>query len=335
MNSLTPLNNIEIQQNLIFKSGKSQYALPILNIVEIIELPQLEIQPNNNPYVIGLLNFNNLLVNIIDVRIIFNENIEPYDINHKIILAKTDETMFGIIADKIENISDFSKNEIQNFSSLSNKVIDCTYTYNNNVIYLLNIFELENIVKSETNKIQKIQTEFTQDKNSLDIFKNRALKLFERFNNIQINNVFSENKFITFLLEKTTFCIHIKYVKEFIKNFNITTLPCSPDYIEGLILLSGEFYTILNLKRFLNYANTSYSDKSKIIILNSENFKLGIHVDEIYEILNISEEKIKNTETQYDENKCITNEYIDGNTVKPILNINNLLRDKRLYIDEK
>lgn len=336
MNSLTLLNkNQDIQQNIIFKIGKNHYALPLLNVLEIMELPHLDAPQNSNSNVIGLLNFNNILTSIIDIRLIFHEEITQYTTNNKVIMAKTDETIFGIIVDEIENISELSNTKIENFSVKNEKsIIESTYVNDNETIYLLNIYTLENIVKisDNTNEI-KTSNMFPNDETSLEIFHKRAINLFERFNNIQLNNVFTENKFVTFLLDKTTYCMKLEYAKEFIHGINITPLPCAPDYLEGLMLVKGDFVTILNLKKFLNYHKTDYSQKSKVIIINSENYKLGLLVDDIYEILNIPEENIQINETNSDNN-FLSEEFIDNRTVKPILDIEKLLRDSRLYIDE-
>lgn len=335
MDSLSILNNgKENNQFIHFKVGKNKYALPISNILEIIELPQLEfVQQNEN--IIGILNFNNIQVNVVDIRKFLHEEITPYTINNKIILAKTDETLIGIITDYVEDIVEYSNDKAKNISiANNNSIIDSKYSLNNDLIYLLNIYSLENIIKSsEKEELSTFKNLFPSDEFSLEILNKRTVKLHERFNNLVSGSFFSENKFATFSLNNTVFCINLNHIKEFLQNINITPIPCSPSYISGVIYSKGDFITVLNLKTFLNYSQNEYSEKAKLIVINSKEYKLGLLVDNVFEILNIPEEKIQlkedSTSTEF-----IKEEYIDFESVKPILNIDKLLQDNRLYINQ-
>ena len=334
------MNNLilsdEINKNtqfLCFNVGKKKYAIPAFNVIEIIELPLIETTGNKNPNTIGFLNFNNLLINLIDIRLYLQEEIEKYSVSNKVILAKTDEIMFGIIADSVEKLVENSNNTIRNISDNDNtSLIENISTYNNEQIYLLNLRFIENLIKNTPNSQNDYSHLFANDEHSIEIFNQRHAKLIERFNNLTIQNVFYENKFVTFLLDNTTFCLNLDYTKEFIPLGNITPLPYTPDYIEGLICVKGEFITILNLKKFLNYSECNYTKKSKVIILNSKDYKLGLLVDDIYEIISIPEEHIQTSEIS-SCNNYISEEYIDETSVKPILNIQNLIRDERLCIN--
>ncbi len=337
MNSLTVLSsNVELPKNIVFTIGEHKYALPLMNVLEIMELPKLEHPQKLSSNIVGLLNFNNILVSVLDVRFYLGIELEQYSINSKLILAKTDETMFGIVADKIDDIAVFDNYVAERYSVNDNKnqITDYICTYDENTVSVLNAYSLEKIVKNEIqyNDVE-FKNLFPKDEKSAEIFEKRAVSLHERLNNLTVNNVFSDNKFVSFLLNKTTYCMNLKYAKEFVHGVNMISLPCSPDYIEGLITVRGDFVTVLNLKKFLNYSYTEYSSKRKVILINSDVLKLGLLVDDIYEITDILDEKIVAREMIHD-NSPITEEFIDNNSVKPILNIEKLLRDERLYIEE-
>ncbi len=336
MNSLALFNeNYNIQKNIYFSISKNKYALPILSIVEVMDLPQLDYPQKLPANIVGLLKFNNIILNVLDIRFYLDVEIEPYTTKNKLIIAKTDETIFGIIADEINDIKDFENSQIERLPYVSdNQIIESIYKIDENTISILNAYSIEKIIRNGfPDKGINVCSLFPSDKNSVEIMKKRAANLSERLNMAVVNNVFSDNKFVAFLLNDTVYCIDLNYVKEFNNTSNIIPLPCSPDYINGIMTLRGDFITILNLKKFLNLSKIEYSDKSKVIIINSNTLKLGFLVDDIYEILNISEDKINNREFNT-ENTYISTEIIDNNTVKPILNIEKLLSDEKLFINE-
>ncbi len=338
MNSLALFNeNYDIKKNIYFTIGKNKYALPILNILEVMELPQLDYPQKLPANIIGLLKLNNIILNVLDIRFYLDVEITPYTTNNKLIVAKTDETIFGIIVDKIEDIKDFENSKIERLPFVSeNQIIDSMYKIDENTISILNVYSIEKIIRNGfPDKGVNICSLFPSDKNSIEILQKRALNLSERLNLAVTANVFSDNKFVAFSLNDTVYCIDLNYVKEFNAPSNIIPLPCSPDYIKGIITVRGDFITVLNLKKVLNLTNTKYSEKTKVIIINSEILKLGLLVDEIYEILNIPEEQISTRDFNA-ENTFISTEIIDNNnnTVKPILNIEKLLSDEKLFINE-
>lgn len=335
MNKLTISDIKQNNQYLSFNVGRKKYALPVVNVLEIIELPFIKTSGNRNANTVGFLKFNSIPVSIIDVRLFLEEEIDTYSVNNKIILAKTDEIMFGIIADNAEGLVEISDNTFNNVTDNDNfSIINSVYTYDNAPLYLLDLSFIEDIIKNpdKTNKNTFLDL-LAKDKQSLDIFNQRSLKLNERFNQLAAQNVFYENRFVTFLLDNTTFCLDLNYTKEFIPLGNITPLPCTPDYIEGLICVRGEFITVLNLKRFLNYPKYTYTKDSKIIVINSKEYKLGLLTDDIFEIISISDEKIHKNENKSDDN-FISEEYIEAQSVKPILNLQKLIRDERLNLQD-
>jgi len=336
MNNLALFNeNHSSQKNIYFTIGKNKYALPLLNILEVMELPQLDYPQKLPANIVGLLKFNNIILNVLDIRFYLNVEITPYTIDNKLIIAKTDETIFGIIVDKIEDIKDFENSQIEHLPFVSkNQIIDSLYKIDENTVSILNVYAIEKIIRNGfPDKKIDICSLFPSDEISTEILKKRSLNLTERLTTNIVKNVFSDNKFVAFSLNNIVYCIDLNYVKEFSNISNIIPLPCSPDYIQGIMTIRGEFITVLNLKKFLNLNNTDYFEKIKVIIINSEALKLGLLVDEIYEILNIPEEKIS-TRDFNNENTFISTEIIDNNTVKPILNIEKLLSDEKLFINE-
>lgn len=336
MNSLQALNNnFEVQQNLYFTLSDNKYAIPLENVLEVMKLPALDYPqklPNN---IIGVLKFNNININILDVRFYLDIPVTKYSVNNKLIVVKTDESIFGIVADNIENIISFENSKIERLPFVSdNKIIDSLYHIEEQTVSILNMYALEQLLRQGCEvKDVDIKSLFPTDEKSLDILNSRAKYLITNLNNSVTQTAFVNDKFVTFALNETSYCINLKYIKEVTNKTNIIQLPCSPDYVEGLMTVRGDFITVINFKKFLNLPKTEYTKKTKVIIVDSEQYKVGFLVDEIFEIADIPEELIDNKKTSI-EDSFIASEIIQGNEIKLLINMDKVMTDEKMFIDE-
>ena len=336
MNSLQALNNnFEVQQNLYFTLSDNKYAIPLENVLEVMKLPALDYPqklPNN---IIGVLKFNNININILDVRFYLDIPVTKYSVNNKLIVVKTDESIFGIVADNIENIISFENSKIERLPFVSdNKIIDSLYHIEEQTVSILNMYALEQLLRQGCEvKDVDIKSLFPTDEKSLDILNSRTKYLITNLNNSVTQTAFVNDKFVTFALNETSYCINLKYIKEVTNKTNIIQLPCSPDYVEGLMTVRGDFITVINFKKFLNLPKTEYTKKTKVIIVDSKQYKVGFLVDEIFEIADIPEELIDNKKTSI-EDSFIASEIIQGNEIKLLINMDKVMTDEKMFIDE-
>jgi chemotaxis signal transduction protein len=122
-----------------------------------MKLPALDYPqklPNN---IIGLLKYNNFVINVVDIRFYLNIDIKPYDTHNELLIVKTDEVIFGIITDKIIGILPFDTALVDQIPFVDNKmIIESLYKFNNETIFIVNIYSLENILKQQNNTLQDI-----------------------------------------------------------------------------------------------------------------------------------------------------------------------------------
>jgi purine-binding chemotaxis protein CheW len=101
------------------------------------------------------------------------------------------------------------------------------------------------------------------------------------------------NQIIIFSINSKRYCFNINEVNEIVDNTESSKIPESADYIEGIINFRDNVLILLNLKKLLKNDTTKYTEYSKIIILNSNESKIGILVDDVEEMLKIEKESIK------------------------------------------
>lgn len=102
-----------------------------------------------------------------------------------------------------------------------------------------------------------------------------------------------ETQFVVFLLDGEEFGISIMEVKEIIRMTNITRLPKTPKFIEGVINLRGEVLPVVNLRKRFDVTESSMTDSTRIVIVEIEGEQVGLIVDSVSEVLRLSLEQIE------------------------------------------
>ena len=106
-----------------------------------------------------------------------------------------------------------------------------------------------------------------------------------------------DGKHLTFALGKEDYGIPILKVREIIGMMEITNVPKTPDYIKGVINLRGKIIPIMDLRAKFAMEQKKYGERTCIIVvevnINETKRQMGIVVDMVSEVLNISESEIE------------------------------------------
>ena len=140
--------------------------------------------------------------------------------------------------------------------------------------------------------------------------------------------------FLEFQLADECYCLATTEVKEVFPLKEYTRIPCTPDFIFGVMNFHGQILSIVDLKKVLNLSDTGLNDQSKIIILESKDMIFGIMTDNILGIREIEENAIqKELPTGLDMS---SSHYIRGitNDGEIILNSAALLSDSKMVVNE-
>lgn len=102
---------------------------------------------------------------------------------------------------------------------------------------------------------------------------------------------------VTFTLEKEIFGIEILRVQEINKNLEITNLPNSPAYIEGVINLRGKVIPIINLRMKMGMPSKEFDNQTSIIVIDLGGNIVGFIVDSVKEVIRLSSSIIEQPPT--------------------------------------
>jgi len=94
-------------------------------------------------------------------------------------------------------------------------------------------------------------------------------------------------QFVTFTLNDEEYAVDILSVQEINRITEITKVPNSPDYVEGVINLRGKVIPVINLRSKFGFEARATDDNSRIIIMEIQGIINGIIVDSVSEVLRI------------------------------------------------
>ena len=150
-----------------------------------------------------------------------------------------------------------------------------------------------------------------------------------------------EGKYLTFSLAEEEYGIGILKIKEIIGMMAITTVPQTPKFVKGVINLRGKVIPVIDLRLRFGMESMDYTERTCIIVVEIEGtsgtVQIGIVVDAVSEVLNISGKDIEDTPTFGTK---LNTDYILGMAkmeggVKILLDIDRVLNGKEISLLEK
>jgi purine-binding chemotaxis protein CheW len=139
---------------------------------------------------------------------------------------------------------------------------------------------------------------------------------------------------LAFLLAHETYAIETRFIREGYPLTELTPLPCTPDYIFGIINIRGQILTIIDMKKFFDLPERGITDLNRVIVVQQEDMALGILADEIIGIRNIPE---KGLSPPLSTITSLRAGYIKGVTGEGLilLDMERFLSDRQLVVHEE
>lgn len=102
-----------MKQYVLFTIGKEQYAINIMNVLEIIRIPSITRVPNTSKNVEGVVNLRGNIISINNLHTLFG--LERNEETHasRIIILNTDKKVRGIRVDSVDEVCTLDHADIE------------------------------------------------------------------------------------------------------------------------------------------------------------------------------------------------------------------------------
>lgn len=98
---------------------------------------------------------------------------------------------------------------------------------------------------------------------------------------------------VTFRLGNEEFSLDILRVQEIIRHMELTRVPRTPDFVEGVINLRGRVIPVLDLRKRFGLPADERTNETRIIVVDVDNRTVGLKVDAVSEVLRLPADTVE------------------------------------------
>jgi len=142
-----------MKQFVAFNLGSELYGIPITQVQEIIQKPQITRLPQMPDFIKGVVNLRGKIVPVMDLRTRFNMPIGAEESMVRIIVAQLGKQAVGLVVDSVKGVSNLGEETIEplpaTVRSVDKEYLEGVGKLQDGIIILLNLEK----VLSETEKV--------------------------------------------------------------------------------------------------------------------------------------------------------------------------------------
>lgn len=264
-----------------FNIDTQEYAVEIHMINEIIWMPEVTSIPGLPPYVLGIFSIRGKVIPLLSLHQKFERERQVLNDSSRVIIVDINNVKVAFAADKVNAVLSVDEKLIeeppQTFGNVEDSEVSAILKLENGN-RLVMVLETRNLVtKSELDALMKVSNQATENNSMAEM-------------NIASDN--DEKQIVTFKIENEEYGIFIEKVQEINRYSNVTKVPKTPKFIEGIINLRGEVIPLIDLRTRFDLAAKARDEFTRVIIVNLQQMKVGFVVDGVDEVLRISKSEI-------------------------------------------
>ncbi len=139
---------------------------------------------------------------------------------------------------------------------------------------------------------------------------------------------------LEFRLAQEKYALETRYVREVCPLKSLTSLPCTPPFVLGIVNVRGRILPVLDIKKFFDLPEHGLTDLHRIILVQGNNLELGLLADVIVGVRTIPVESLQPSLPTL---TGIRAEYLKGVTADRlvVLELASVLRDPKIIVHEE
>ncbi len=102
-----------------------------------------------------------------------------------------------------------------------------------------------------------------------------------------------ERQLVVFDLADEAYGVNIGSVREIIRMQEITRVPRTPDYVEGVINLRGKVIPVIDMRKRFGFPAAERTKDTRIVVIDIGGADIGATVDAVSEVLRLSSDSIE------------------------------------------
>jgi len=128
--------------------------------------------------------------------------------------------------------------------------------------------------------------------------------------NTELESIGKSQQLVVFKLDKEEYGSDIDHIKEIVNIPQITRIPKTPDFIKGIMSLRGQVLAVIDLRRRFGFSENPEIQSQHVVIVEGEDFSVGMIVDEVTDVLRVSEENFEPVPQLFET--AVDDKHVDG-----------------------
>ena len=274
----THSKDTQTNRYLFFSANDEEFAVDIELLKEIIFVPQ--ITPITSSDALGMITLRDEVISLLDFNKLFSFAQSKITDKSRCLIIWHNNKNIAILVDDVKEVSDIDISDIEEMSqNYKDSKIEAIYKGGEKLVSIISKSFLYSLVReyfiNEKNENKADETKKEEDMSEVAVFK----------------------------IADEEYAFDIEDVKEIIRYEQTTPIPEAPEFVEGLLNLRGSVIPVVSLQERLGFEK-NIDDKTKIIVCNVQDDRIGFIVDDVSDILFVEDKNIskaKNKEAIFDE----------------------------------
>lgn len=299
-------------QLVSFTVADQEYAVSIEDTQEIVQVPEDIIHvPHADSHVLGIMTLRNRLLPLVSLRRMFGLPFREANEHSRIVVISVGNSSVGVVMDTVNEVLRVSKNFVDSMPAMLARDGDMS--------------EITDICRLDGGK--RLVSIISAD----NMFRHNAvmdaLKAVENMQDDAMSNdteksiIEDDEQMVVFRLDKEEFGVPIESVQEIVRvPSELTHVPKTPSFIEGVINLRGSVLPVIDQRRRLGLPTLERSEQQRIMVFLFDGVRTGFIVDSVAEVLKVPKSAIEPAPN------------LSNSQLKLIARVANLEKQKRLIL---
>ncbi|HWP98279.1 MAG TPA: chemotaxis protein CheW, partial [Syntrophomonadaceae bacterium] len=272
---------VDEMQIVSFLVGEEEFGLEIEKVKEIIRFPEIVKVPNVPDYIKGIISLRDTLMPIVDLRTKLEAGSDEITDSTRVVVVDLNGTLVGLTVDRVYEVIRLPRETIFPppqviMSDTGEKITGIARLDGGKRIIML--MDLQDIITTQVME---------------ELGKHETVTREEQEESSYLLGEMDEEQMVVLRLGSEQYGVSINQVQEITKLTKITKVPRAPRYVEGVINLRGDVIPVLDLRKRFELESNEYNQSTRIIVSDIDKKKVGIIVDEVLEVLRVSQRYIE------------------------------------------
>ncbi len=265
------------RQLVSFRLGSEEYALDIMDVQEIVHLPEsISQMPGAPMYCEGLATLRGRLLPLVRLGSLLGLDGEVLDDRCRVVVVNitTDigRITAGFAVDGVSEVLRVSRECIEPVPSMlkSNGTGFISGICNLSSERLVKILDARRLFNESDYEVL-----FTEDTGEVSMDKHT-------------DTGDEDDQYVTFMLAGEEYGAPIAQVQEIIRVPRIFAVPRAPEFVEGVVNIRGQVTPVVDLRKRFGLETSGRNESSRIIVVDIDSTRTGLVVDAVREVLKLS-----------------------------------------------